>query len=326
VSPTALQTPVLPPQQRPVFDAVFCGLPAASLVAPSELHHEAERLLRAVFGPEVGSLRLSAAVLRDAQRCPASSLPTPFSWSAASATRRLGVGALSGMARRRADAQESARQAVADEVDAHTRLGAWLQGLGPAALASVEAHAASFAARAWVAVPWTALGASPRAVWFKNQPLRVRPVPSLDGVVLEGRADATVRTGGPGTTDRVVLRLSAPDPRAQRLDALVSALSGCPPLRCVSVDPASGEISVLDVDAEVLGQAIGEVRAGLEVMGAAGRTQERAGPHCRWCARRRQCASATTAWRLVPFPVPGGAAGVAAGSTSAVRPPGTSPR
>lgn len=158
--------------------------------------------------------------------------------------------------------------------------------------AATVAAAATWAARAVVAVPWATLG----SVRFDLRHWH-RPHGYGGRVVLAARADAVVAHRGARAMERVLVALTPSNPVVARLDLLVFTLEiGRAPLRHVAVDPASGEVAAFDVDREVIDLAIVEAVEAARALvpmalGEEGHTVP--GSHCWWCDRRDDCNDGT---------------------------------
>ncbi|MFP5325882.1 MAG: hypothetical protein ACLGHT_00180, partial [Acidimicrobiia bacterium] len=171
-------------------------------------------------------------------------------------------------------------------------LGQWLDAQVVALRAATVAAAATWAARALVAVPWAALGSVRFDLRYWHRP---QGYGSL--VVLAARADGVVAHRGARAMERVLVALAPSNPVVARLDLLVFTLeTGRAPLRHVSVDPASGEVTAFDVDREVLDLAIAEAveaARALAPMAAGEEGSTVPGSYCWSCDRRDDCRDGT---------------------------------
>lgn len=315
----------LPPVQARVLAALYDGIDALSVVEASQI-----RVLRRCLSDAAGRLSaqvasgqlfISRTTLPGALACPGSVTDDAFAWNARTAARSLGLPALWQMVRdHRMDpraAVERAMVEVVSEVPGRS-LGQWLVSLSPAQRAAVSAQACSWAARAWTAVPWAALG-------------RIRPLfaslywnPGRDGpLTLVARPDIQVLLRRGSKTDVVLLSLGLPSAPAARLDTLVTAFRlGRAPLRSVRVDPASGSVEVADVTAASLEQAVNEIlqaAEGLAAVRAEGLKPAllHPGAHCWNCQRLGSCSNGQTWTQARASSYAGPAAPAAAGPAPA---------
>lgn len=288
----------LPSQWSRVRAAVVDDLPEVSAIAGGAVQ-ELRLALRDATAPLTDVLAGRGEVVVDryslpaALRCPASSRRSPFAWTPRFAARSLGVRAAERVLQTR-QAPNEAVVAVIDEVIAEARdLGQWLDAQAVALRAATVAAAATWAARALVAVPWAALG----SVRFDLRHWH-RPHGYGSPVVLAARADGVVAHRGARALERVLVALAPPNPVVARLDLLVFTLeTGRAPLRHVAVDPASGDVATLDVDRDVLDLAIGEAVEAAGALAPVAVGEEGStlpGSHCWWCDRRDDCHDGTT--------------------------------
>lgn len=192
----------------------------------------------------------------------------PFTWSARTARRPLGLAAVrrlaDGAARSPAEAVHARLQESADWVRAGapcaSDLDRWVARLGPAGRTAVAAEAVTWATRLWCALDWAALGRAPvvgRDRWWDS--------PHSALLALRGRADVRV---GPSA----LVVLSGPRRESVRAElalvTLVEALrtrGAGPPGRVVGWWPDSGHVVRLDPEPAVLtlaADAVATVLAG----------------------------------------------------------------
>lgn len=282
-----------------VRSSVVDRLPASPCLTPGGVH-SLRRRLAGRLAPTSAGLRPRVEVVVDRYHlrsavCPASGVDEPFEWTAALAARSLGRRALRQMlGAGKLGVLDAVEVAIDESIAEEGFAGKWLRGQdGPTRGATVVA-AASWASRAWVAVPWARLGTvhlSERATWAK-------PLGSASSIVVKGRPDAVIRPVGRGASELVLLSLGAAVGGAD-LDLLGFALfRGFVPLRVVSVQPSSGVVSAADVSVgmlEVAADAVVAVVTALVRAGEGGAVAEVPGGQCRSCARRDRCCSGS-AW------------------------------
>lgn len=280
-------------------DAILGNLPDEPLVSRAELaalRADLTDRLRSMTGSLPGGVEvhLDRHVLPSALVCPASSERKPFEWTAPFAARSIGIVALNSMLQApRPDAVAAARNAIQERIQEGKSLGEWLRVLDAPAEAAVLAAATTWTSRAWVAVPWRALG----TVRFAYEPIWHRPLGRNSAVVLRGRPDAAILIRGPKAQERVLLSLGWPDSTVTGLGALVAAMDARrTPLRAVTVHPSSGRIEAPDVDLVVLRRAVDDVVAAVEALApvaAGGTAAEIPGRQCWYCDRREVCVTGT---------------------------------
>ncbi len=189
---------------------------------------------------------------------------TPFTWSARTARRALGLAALrllaGGAARSPAEAVrvriEEAARWVREGNPCGSQLDRWVAGLGPAGRTAVAAEAVTWVTRLWCAIDWPALPAPPvigRDQWWDS--------PHSALLALRGRAD--VRSGRAS-----LVVLSGPRRDSARAElalvALVDALRGrgrSEPGRVVGWWPDSGRLLRIEPEPAVLTLAADAVAA-----------------------------------------------------------------
>jgi len=250
--------------QRPIVGAfdVPRSDPAVSTRELADLAQGLAKRLSSSLPPDAGPLEIDRRRLVEALRCPARAEAWPdgpFEWSAVKAHRRLGLRALRAMHRsgqQYPDALEGAARAIELEIDEGTRLGEWLARLSPAGRSAVLAAASGFAARHWIALPWDRC----RRVQFGSHRHRV-PLPEpAKQVTLDLRLDATIFVSDPPEAERVIVSMGQTPPEALRFDTLASSLHLMrAPRRAISVDPAAGQPSSVDVDAALLEAAVDDL-------------------------------------------------------------------
>ncbi|MHB8671447.1 MAG: hypothetical protein ACYDAD_12990 [Acidimicrobiales bacterium] len=268
--------------QAAVRDAVLEGLALTPSVGTFELGQLKIRLARSLRpraagqdGPGV-EIHLDSFRLPTALRRSETGPREAFEWNAPRAARSLGLPAVATLWRNPGVGLGSAVEgSVQSAVSDAKSLGLWLAELDSPERAMVVAQARSWAARAWLAVPWSSF----ERVQFRADAVWFRPLGPGTPMVMRARRDATVRTRGPRGVEHVLVTLGPPDPSVARFNALVVGLvSGRAPLRTVVVDPSSGSIEVADVGADLLHRAVEEaVRAiswisGLETGRSSGRS------------------------------------------------------
>ncbi|MHB8465983.1 MAG: hypothetical protein ACYDH6_09255 [Acidimicrobiales bacterium] len=295
-----------------VRDAVLEGLPDEPLVSHASLGRIRGELKKRVepFAAAPGEIYVDRHVLAKALICPASAARDTFEWSAPLAARSLGLPALSSLYRSLGqDVLEAVGGSVAEAIGDGLRLGEWLASLDATGLAATVASAASWAARAWVAVPWPEFD----NVLFGIKGVWHRPAGFDTPVVLQGRPDANVMVRRRRATDRVLVDVARFDEGVARLDALIAALSaGRAPLRIVFVHPASGTVTARDVDVAMLDRAVEDIASVVSALAPTARGEAAAevpGAQCWSCDHRDDCATGT-AWmaaqprRIAGIPAP----------------------
>lgn len=177
-----------------------------------------------------------------------------FAWTARTARRSIGLGALrllvEGRARTPVDAVrhrfDEASAWVREGVPGTSRLDHWLTGLSPAGIAAVGAEAVTWATRAWCALDWAAFADFPvigRDHWWDS--------PHSALLALRGRAEVRVEGAH-------MVVLSGPRRESVRAElalvALVEALRGRPdgPGRVVGWWPESGHLVRVEAEPAVL--------------------------------------------------------------------------
>lgn len=252
-------------------DVVLAPQPWLDETAWSSALREARAVLAEVSVGRAGSgpFRVTGHDLRVAlgPESTRSDTDDPFSWTARTARRSVGVAAVRSLAEGRArspvDAvRERLTEAsvwVRDGVPGLSRLDHWLAGLSAAAAAAVGAEAVTWATRLWCALDWSAISGVPvigRDHWWDS--------PHSALLALRGRAE--VRTAG---THLVVL--SGPRRESVRAElalvALVEALRARPggPGRVVGWWPESGHLVRVEPEPAVLtvaAHAVASVLAG----------------------------------------------------------------
>jgi hypothetical protein len=199
----------------------------------------------------------------------------PFEWSARTARRALGLGAVRTLVAAEARTPaEAVRRRLAESVRSVrdgdpcvSPLDRWVSGLGPAGRAVVAAESVTWASRLWCALDWTALGAlgAPPVIgrdrWWDS--------PHSALLALRGRADVRTDHGH-------MVVLSGPRRASVRselaLVALVDALRAgdrTTPARIVGWWPDSGHLIRLEPHPAVLTLACDAVALVLAGGGAA---------------------------------------------------------
>jgi hypothetical protein len=243
------------------------------------------------------SFKVDRYSLPAALQCAASVMSgaAEFVWAPRFAVRALGIVALD-RAVHSGSQQYSmvslVRDAVADKIADDKNLGEWLRTQGPAAIGVTVARAASWAAQAYVAVPWKQFSSVRFAVSYWYSPA------DRDGpVVLYSRIDAEVLLSGRVPKERVLLVFGRSPAAVGRLNVVAATLkSGRAPLRHVAVDVAAGVVTAVDVDETLLRQGMAEVVAAGTALAAAAGGETLAtstGLQCRTCARLAVCADGT---------------------------------
>lgn len=248
--------------QAAVLDAVLGGLPDEPAVSAQELTQLRVRLngaLRSLVEarPDVGEMHLDRYSLPAALRGPPRTERDDFEWNAPFAARSLGLPAVARLSKGRLRGLGAAVADSMDEVLSGTgRLGVWLAGLDSTERAVVAAQARSWAARAWIAVPWSSFD----RVQFCVGSIWYRPLGPRTPVVLRARPEAMVRVRGTRALEGVLVTLGRPDPLVAGFHALVVALDRRrAPLRTVVVEASSGRIDASDLDLGLLERAVEDV-------------------------------------------------------------------
>jgi hypothetical protein len=309
---TAPDPPVqLPEHLTAVRDALLVDLPDEPLVSRADLVALRDDLKQRVAPLATGlgdgvEIHVDRYALPAALSCPASAQRGEFEWSAPLAARTLGLPAVATMCHGGdADVAAAVAGSLAEAIDQQRSIGAWLSTLDPAGRAAVSMAAATWCARAWVAVPWTHLG----TVRFGFDAVWHRPLGFGSAVVVRGRPDARVMLRQGRTTERVLLNLAMFDPAVVGLDALMEAFdTRRAPLRAVVVHAPSGRVDAVDVDVDLLRRAVDDVVAAVEAMVPAASGQPAAevpGQRCWSCDRRDECATGTSWMAIQPRRVAG---------------------
>ena len=289
-----MRTSSLPAHQERVRSAIFSDLPSQSPITAAVIESFRARLVdgtRAMLtdrtaADEVG---LNRHRLPRALRCPSSALDdSPFQWTATFANRSLGIQALESVVRRRIDIPSAIRNTIAAEIESAGRLGQWLGAQTPPERAATAAAATTWTNRAYVAVPWRALGRFSLNVstWY-------RPLGKDSRVTFCGRTDAELHQLGATSNERVLLLLGLPDRDVIGLDVLTRSLEvGRAPLRHVTVHAGSGNVTVTPIDYQLLTEAVECCLAGARILvdlaeANVGPTQP--GSYCSWCDKRHAC-------------------------------------
>jgi len=225
-------------------------------------------------------------------RCPASAAGQnePFRWSPRFAAHTLGIAALDLAVRvPSTDTVRLVRQVLEERAQDDQNLGGWLRLQGPAELGTTVIQAASWAARAYVAVPWARLGPVRFGVeyWCQDRPGR------HNALVLHARMDAEIALADRQPRERVLLVFGRNSEPVSRLNLLATTLkSGRAPLRHVQIDLASGTVTVLDTGEQMLHQGVAETATAARTVVAAARGEELPtgpGPHCIICSLLAGC-------------------------------------
>lgn len=254
--------PELPAHQALVHTGVCDGLACGPAAIGAELGGLRASLV-AGLAPIATTLDAGAEVcvdrywLRRALAGPSGRVSEPFAWTAPFAARSLGLVALGCMLQEAGlKVSDALCRAIDDEIAEDRSLGRWLVALGAPERGATMVAAATWMARAWVAVPWRHLG----TVHLRKASTWVRPLGQGAPVVVKGRPDAAITPPGRRPGERVLLWLGAPDPALARLYALASTLSsGVAPLRVVSVEASSGIVDPIDVDMALLRSGVDQV-------------------------------------------------------------------
>jgi hypothetical protein len=219
----------------------------------------------AVPRPRRGSIRLTDHDVRTALEPPDHASATiPFSWSARTTRRALGLTAVRSLVAAEARSPvEGIRVAIADAVRSARQgerpassMDRWLAGLPPAGLAVVEAEAVTWATRLWCALDWGGFHDVPtigRDHWWDS------PHSSLLAI----RSRAEVRSvgfdaeGNPFSAHLVVL--GGPRRASVRSELSVVAMVEAqrathsrPPGRIIGWWPDSGHVVKVEVDRAVV--------------------------------------------------------------------------
>ena len=324
----------LPAHLRPAAAALFDDLPEA---LPGLVVDGAGARLDARAGDLAATLEPGAEVtvdafqVRRATSCPAAAVAddeVPFTWTAATAARTLGLRALAYHlrgdvpAQRRGEPRGVPVEAAVEEVvvdliasGSERSPGPWLAGLAPPARAVAVAQARRWAEQAVAWLPLRIVGGHELRFlqddWWPPRSWAAAPGGGSRvgrggrggrGLVLHGRRDITVAVAG----RRVAVTLAGGTTSAPGLadvDAL-TALAGllCDPrgrlVRVVRVHPASGEVAAVDVTEALVERAVevvSDTAALLAQLSAGEEPRAVPGAGCNWCHRREGCQPGT-AW------------------------------
>lgn len=288
--------------QERVRAALLDGLPEGPAVSSDQIivlraamREGTETALRNAGA--VADVRVDRQVLPRLLRCPASAIGDPFAWTATFANRTLGIGALELIVRDRLNVKDALTRVLADAIGRGGDLGDWLAGQAPPARAATVSAASTWVNRALVAVPWRALG---QQIAFDVR-TRYPPLGRNSPVVYCGRTDAEFHWRGARARESVLLSVGWPDPVVARLDLLIRTLeTGRAPLRHVAVYPATGAVTITQVDVEALERGVEECVAAASALVDIRRGEPPAtdpGGHCWWCSQLPDCA-AGQAWTL----------------------------
>ncbi len=314
----------LPAHLRPAAAALFDDLPE---VLPGLVAEGADARLDARAGDLAQILGPGADITVDAFRirrvtsCPAAAVDddAPFTWTAATAARTIGLRAVAfhlrgdvagqGPGGARGRPVESAIEAVVADLMAgggERGPGPWLADLPPPARGVALAHARRWAEQAVAWLPLRLVGDHElRFLQDDWWPPRSRAAargaggcggPGGRGLVVHGRRDITVDAAG----RRVAVTVAggaASDPGLAEVDALTAlAALLCDPrgrlVRVVRIHPASGEVAAVDVTAALVERAVEVVSDTAAVLAEIARGEEAKavpGPGCTWCHRREAC-------------------------------------
>ncbi|MGH9075068.1 MAG: hypothetical protein ACRDZQ_13270 [Acidimicrobiales bacterium] len=289
----------LPAHQEALRAAVQDGLAEEPPLSGAELAALRVQLVEGLRPFASTQLLVDSYRLARVAVCPASRGSQPFAWTTRVAQRSLGLRALRAMTPPcRLGVLDAAESAIDEAIGDDYSVGRWLASQdGPARGATVGA-VATWASRAWVAVPWGRIG----TVSLMSAALRFRPFGLGGQVTLEARPDAVIQPGGGRRDDprQVLLRLGPASRIAIGLEALVFALvRGVAPTRVVTVQPSLGLVGSVEVDGPLLSAAVEGVVDAAPVLAAAPDEavpleeavplDEVPGPQCWHCSRRHEC-------------------------------------
>lgn len=293
-------SPELPIHQERVRAAVLEDLPEASAISSEKIAELRESLkagtaLALRDKDVIGPIRVDRHAFPRARRCPASAVGDPFEWTVTFATRTLGITALRRVIRNKRGVTAAVAASVDDALERGGDLAAWLAAQSSPARAATLAAATSWVCRASVAVPWHVLGP---AVDFDVRTWH-RPLGRSSPLVYCGRSEAEIWCERPGGREPVLLGLGRADDALIRLDVVTRALeTERPPVRHVTVHPASGDVVVTNVDVQLLERGVEDclTAANVLVVVASGEAPVAVpGRHCWWCSKRPAC-STGQAW------------------------------
>ncbi len=231
------------------------------------------RSLAELAAPGVGgpSLRITDHQVRVALEPADQAAATPFTWSARTARRALGLRAVQALVARKAHAPvDGARMAIAGAIDAAragdhlaSPMGRWLATLPAAGITAVQADVATWATRLWCALDWEAFAEPPvigRDRWWDS--------PHSALLAIRSRAEVrSVVTDDEGSAFSVhLVVLSGPRRPTIRSElsvlAMVEAMQAprsLPPGRIVGWWPDSGHLVKVEVDEIALAAGVAAI-------------------------------------------------------------------
>jgi hypothetical protein len=234
-----------------------------------------------VPAPGGGPFRLTDYHVRSALDPEDSAVTTPFTWSARTARRSLGLQAVrslvAGEARSPIEgvrmAVAAARRGAANGAAPASTMDQWLTKLSSAGLSAVEADAVTWATRLWCGLDWEAFEEPPiigRDRWWDSPHSSLLAIRSR----AEVRALARDATGVPFSVHLVVLGgPRRPTIRSElSVVAMVETLQAprsLPPARIVGWWPDSGHLVKIDVDGPTLDAGVRAIACAVARMGGA---------------------------------------------------------
>jgi hypothetical protein len=285
---------------RPIPDRSRAGLPGSNLLTnelldPATALTQKERssviaaaaglprVLADLAAPGIGgpSLRITDHQVRLALGPADLAMTTPFTWSARTARRTLGLRAVQILVARKAHAPvDAARMAIADAIESAragdqlaSPMGRWLAALPAAGITAVQADAATWATRLWCALDWEAFEEPPvigRDRWWDSPHSALLAIRSR----AEVRSVVTDKEGSPFSVHLVVLA----GPRRPTIRSELSVLAmvesmqaprSLPPGRIVGWWPDSGHLVKVEIDGSSLAAGVAAIARTLARTGGA---------------------------------------------------------
>jgi hypothetical protein len=262
--------------------------PAPALTAKerSSLLDAAARIprnLADLAAPGIGgpSLRITDHQVRLALGPADLALTAPFTWSARTARRALGLRAVQALVARKAHAPaDAARMAIADAIESAragdrlaSPMGRWLATLPAAGMTAVQADAATWATRLWCALDWEAFTEPPvigRDRWWDS------PHSALLAIRSRAEVRSVVTDEGGSTFSVHLVVLGGPRRPTIRSElsvlAMVEAMQAprsLPPGRIVGWWPDSGHLVKVEVGEVALAEGVAAIARTLARSGGA---------------------------------------------------------
>ncbi len=232
-------------------------------------------------GSSSPSLRITDHQVRLALGPADLAMATPFTWSARSARRALGLRAVQALVARKAHAPvDGARIAIADAIASArdgdqlaSPMGRWLATLPAAGITAVHADAATWATRLWCALDWEAFIEPPvigRDRWWDSPHSALLAIRSR----AEVRSVVTDEEGSAFSVHLVVLSGPRRPTIKSELSVLamveaMQALNSLPPGRIVGWWPDSGHLVKVEVDEAALAAGVAAIARTLARSGGA---------------------------------------------------------